>query len=104
MTSRWQDVGCASIPVQDLRVLAGLRRRPGIRVSIVGDRAWVCWELETEPVQQALVECLLPLPGVEIFTRRGGYWYRPGEHLPAFGVPVGAGSEGVPLERIVLPR
>ena len=36
MTPRWQDVRCASIPVDDLSVLADLRREPGIRVTIAG--------------------------------------------------------------------
>ena len=36
MTTRWQDIRCASIPVEDLPVLADLRREAGIRVSIAG--------------------------------------------------------------------
>ena len=99
MNPRWQDVCCASIPVQDLPVLADLRRLPGIRVSILGDRAWVCWEAGSESTRQVMIERLLPLSGVEMFARRGGHWYRPGEHLPAFGVPIGDGSGGVLLER-----
>jgi hypothetical protein len=104
MHPRWQDVGCASIPVQDLPVLADLRHRPGIRVSIVGDRAWVCWASESESARQLLIERLLPLSRVEMFARRNGHWYRPGEHLPAFGVPIGDGSGGTLLDRVVLPR
>jgi hypothetical protein len=104
MTPRWQDIGCASIPVHDLPVLAGLRRLLGIRVSILGDRAWICWDAESESTRQVLIERLLPLSGIELFARRGGHWYRPGESLPAFRVPVGDGSGGVPLERVIFPR
>jgi MoxR-vWA-beta-propeller ternary system domain bpX2 len=104
MNSQWQDVGCASIPARDLPILADLRRRPGIRVSIVGDRAWVTWASELESARQLLLERLVPLSGVELFARRNGRWYRPGEHLPAFGVPIGEGTAGAPLERVVLPR
>ncbi len=104
MTPRWKDICCASIPVHDLPVLADLRRLPEIRVSILEDRAWICWEAESESTRQVLVERLLPLSGVEMFARRGGHWYRPGESLPAFRVPIGDGSGGVPLERVMFPR
>ncbi len=101
MTPRWQDVRCASIPVDDLSVLADLRREPGIRVTIADGRAWVCWDdepgpsAESEATRRILVTRLLPRPGVEIFARSDGRWHRPGEHLPAFGVPVGDGFDGV---------
>jgi hypothetical protein len=104
MTPRWQDVCCASIPVQDLPVLADLRRLAGIRASIIGDRAWICWDAGSEATRQVLVERLLPLSGVDMFVRRDGCWYRPGECLPAFRVPIGDGSGGVPLERAIFPR
>jgi hypothetical protein len=47
---------------------------------------------------------LLPLAGVEIFARRDGRWHRPGESLPAFEVPIGDGSAGSLLDRLVLPE
>jgi hypothetical protein len=104
MTSGWQDVCCASIPVADLPVLADLRRLPGIRVSIREDRAWIRWEADSESTRRVMVERLLPLSGVEMFARRDGHWYRPGESLPEFRVPIGDGSDGVPLERMIFPR
>jgi len=103
MTAPWKDVRCASIRVEELSRLADLRGRPEIRVSIAGGMAWVCWEPESELMQAILVRRLLPLPSVELFTERGGRWYRLGEHLPAFSVPIRDGSAGVPLDRIVLP-
>ncbi len=107
MTPRWQDVRCASIPVDDLSILADLRREAGIRVTIADGRAWVCWDDEpasgSEATRRILVTRLLPRPGVEIFARRDGRWQRPGEHLPAFGVPIGDGSSGAALDRVILP-
>jgi MoxR-vWA-beta-propeller ternary system domain bpX2 len=109
MTPRWQDVRCASIPVDDLSALADLRREPGIRVTIADGRAWVCWDdepgpsAESEATRRILVTRLLPRPGVEIFARSGGRWHRPGEHLPTFGVPVGDGSTGSSLDRVIVP-
>jgi hypothetical protein len=104
MSSPWQDVGCVRIPAGGLPVLADLRGRAEIRVSVVADRAWIAWKPGPGPLQQALLRRLLPLPGAETFLRRGGRWYRPGESLPAFEVPANLGSEGDPLERILLPR
>jgi hypothetical protein len=104
MSSPWHDVGCVRIAIEDLRVLADLRGRVEIRITVMGDRAWVFWEPGTAPMPEVLVRRLLPLPGVEMYTQRGGTWYRVGARLPAFGVPLGAGSEGAPLERIVLPK
>ncbi len=106
MTPRWQDVRCASIPVEALAVLADLRGEPAIRVTIVKDRAWVCWGdgPGSELTQRILVGRLLPLAGVEIFARRDGRWHRPGESLPAFHVPIGDGSAGSALDRLILPE
>src|SRR5262249_57003670 len=38
------------------------------------------------------------------FTRRDGHWHRPGECLPAFDVPIGDGSAGIALDRVILPE
>jgi hypothetical protein len=103
VSQSWNDVGCASIAMADLPALAELRRWPGVYVSIDGDRAWIHWEPEPEMARAAL-RYILPLPGVELFTQRGGRWYRLGQHLPAFEVPALASSGRIPLERILLPR
>jgi hypothetical protein len=103
MPPRWKDVRCACMPVEHLPVLAELRGQSEIRVSIAADRAWIWWETETDWLQDVLARRILPLRGVELFTERGGRWYRLGEHLPAFGVPAGTGSPGVLLERMILP-
>jgi hypothetical protein len=106
MITRWQDVRCASISVEDLTVLADLRREAGIRVTIAEGRAWVCWDdgPNSEGTRRVLVERLLPLAGVETFLRRDGRWHRPGEHLPAFGMPIGDGSSGAALDRVIVPE
>jgi MoxR-vWA-beta-propeller ternary system domain bpX2 len=106
MTSTWQDVRCASIPESELRVLADLRREGGIRVTIARGRAWVCWDdgPDAEATRRNLVERLLPLAGVEIFSRSGRAWRRPGECLPAFSLPVVEGPDGDRLDRLILPE
>ena len=40
---------------------------------------------------------------MELFTERGGTWYRLGEHLPAFGVPFRPGDDGAGLDRLLIP-
>ena len=105
MTPRWQDVCCASIPVRDLPVLADLRATAGDPgVDPGGSGLDLLGRRNRRSTRQVLVERLLPLSGVEMFARRGGHWYRPGESLPAFRVPIGDGSGGVPLERVIFPR
>jgi hypothetical protein len=87
-----------------LPALAELRRWRGVRVSIEGDRAWIYWEPQSEGAPEALARHILPLPGVELFTERGGCWYRLGHRLPALGMPAGGSSRGLSLERVLLPR
>ena len=102
----WQDVRCASIPEEDLSVLADLRREPGIRVTVERGRAWVSWEdgPDSDATRRILLERLLPLAGAEIFARLEGRWRRPGHRLPAFDVPIGDGPHGMPLARAILPE
>ena len=61
------------------------------------------WRADSEMIAEVLVAQILPLDGVELFTGRGGRWYRLGEHLPAFGVPFCDGEDGVPLDRLLIP-
>ncbi len=98
-----KEIRCASLPADDLRVLADLRGRADFRVLLAGDRAWVSWPADSEMISEVLVGRILPLEGVELFTERGGLWYRLGEHLPAFGVPFRDGADGVLLDRLLIP-
>jgi hypothetical protein len=103
MTACWKDVCLASIPMEELARLADLRDQPGILVSIDRARAWITWETDSDAMREILVRRILPTPGAELFTRRGAHWYKLGEHLPAFDVPLGEGVSGVPLHRLVVP-
>lgn len=112
MTSTLGQVCCARIPASALAVLADLRRDPGIGVTPDGEHAWVRWEAGDE----AVLRRLLPVRGVELYARRGpeaeaeavgdAPWYRPGAHLPTFGVPADArlADGSIPLARAVTPR
>ena len=103
VTTAWKEVRCARLRANDLRVLADLRGRAEVRVLLVGDRAWVCWPADSEMLPEVLVARILSLEGVELFTERGGLWYRLGEHLPAFDVPFRDGADGVLLDRLLIP-
>ncbi len=116
MNSRWPDIRCASIPVDGLSALADLRREPGLRVLVVGARAWIRWDeprvdgnggdRSSGPLPP-LLRRLLTLPGAEVFIPgERGRWHRPGESLPAFHVPAAIGGAipgGSSLDAVVLP-
>ena len=89
---------CASLPVSALAALADLRREPGVAVTVAGDRAFVRWASASQEVFRRV----FPIAGVVLYARRGGLWYRHGDHLPTFGLPDDAG-ESVSLQRAVTP-
>jgi len=86
----------AVVPATGFEVLAPLRARGGVRV-VRGDPAWVTWDSDRPDV----IRVLMAVPGVELFEPRDGRWFRPGTHLPAFGVP--PAGELVAIDRAVLP-
>ena len=83
MLPRFADVSCACLPAEYLAALAELRASPGILTLQHGDKIWVRWEGSDDAVLQRL----LPIPGVVLFDWREGRWYRFGSALPAFEVP-----------------
>lgn len=99
MGPRLETVCGASLPRSALPALAGLRRDSEITVALVDDRAWVRWPAGSD----AVLCLLLPIPGVELFDRREGSWYRPGDHLPAFGLPWDRDLDEISLARAIVP-
>src|SRR5581483_927462 len=79
----WKDVSAARLAVAHLAVLAPVRDQPDVRVHTDGESAWVRWPAGKPEV----VRCLLPVPGVEFFTRRDGLWFRFGSRLPTAETP-----------------
>lgn len=97
MATQFDEASCASVPAQAIAALAALRTREGIRVLVVNDRLWVWWS----PGDDEVVRRVLPLPGVELFARRDGRWYRCGRRLPCSGVP--EEREARPLSSVLTP-
>jgi hypothetical protein len=97
MTTPLHEVCRASLPREALPVLAGLRARSSVHVTLDGERAWVSW---TEGDEEVL-RCVLPVAGVELYVHRDGRWYRFGHHLPSFGAA--PGGETQPLDRVLFP-
>lgn len=97
MTLALDDVNCASLPLEAAPLLAALRTRDGLRVRADGSRLWLWWTAGDDEVLQ----CVLPLPGVELFARREGRWYRSGRRLPTRDVPDDAGAQ--PLLAVLAP-
>jgi hypothetical protein len=97
MPTPLDDVCCANLPVEALPHLAALRARPDLRIHLEGGQAWAFWPAGEPEVTPAL----LGISGAELFARRGGSWYRSGQHLPAFDVP--AADEARPIAHVLYP-
>jgi hypothetical protein len=91
MTTPLDDVCCASLPLAALPSLAAVRCVPDVTVAVVGERAWLRWP----PGNVEVLHCVAAIAGVELFKPHGGLWYRPGEHLPAFGLPLHEPSQSL---------
>jgi hypothetical protein len=97
MTSPLHDVGCASLPRDELAALAEVRCEAGVTVALDGKRAWVRWQAGDERV----LRLVLPVAGVRLYVERGGHWYRHGRHLPDFTFP--EDLEYRPLAHVLVP-
>jgi MoxR-vWA-beta-propeller ternary system domain bpX2 len=97
MGSPLHDICCASIPADCLPVLSPLRCASDIRVTLIGERAWVHWQ----PGDEEVLASLLAAPGVALYRQRDGKWYRHGRHLPSFDVPTDAKSRR--LDEVLTP-
>lgn len=85
----WLSVAAARLPFMDLNALSPLRDRPDVRLHLDADWVWVRWGGSRE----AVVRCLLPVPGIEFFTRNGGEWYPFARRIPLqAGPPKGEGD------------
>ena len=93
----WREVSAARLPAAHLAALAPVRDREGVRVVPAGAFAWACW-----PAGRAdIVRCLLPVPGVEFFTRRVGLWFRFGCLVPTADAP--PAGDGQPVAAVLVP-
>jgi hypothetical protein len=97
MTSPLDQVSCASLPVHALAVLAEVRCSPEVQVRFEGERVWVRWE----PGNEQMLRRVLPVAGVELYHCRDGLWYRLGNHLPSFDLPLDEATQ--PLHRALTP-
>ncbi len=104
MSPSWKHARRASLPLEDLPVLARLRGRGEFRVLITGRVAWLSWEPGADGALDLLVRAILPLAGAALYVERDGHWFRLGEHLPVFEVPRGDLADWVPLERAIFPE
>jgi hypothetical protein len=96
MTPPLTDVCCARFPASFVAALAELRCRADIDVIRDGDSLWLRWNGDDE-----ILRHVLPLPGVELFVRRGDAWVRFGERLPCDGPPDNA--DVLRLDRVIAP-
>jgi hypothetical protein len=93
----WRETSAARLPAVRLAALAAVRDRADVRVHADGPDAWVRWS----PGRLDVVRCLLPVPGVEFFTRRDGLWFRLGCRVPTADAP--PDGDGRPLAGVLVP-
>src|ERR1019366_2392722 len=97
MLAQYADVCCASLPPEGLAALAEIRAVPGVMVLRQSSRTWVRWEAGDDRVLQRV----LPVAGVALYSFRQGHWYRLGGHLPAFEVVTEGDFQ--PLPQVLFP-
>jgi hypothetical protein len=97
MATPLDEVCLASLPAAALPALAPLRCHPDVEAWRSGERLWVLWPAGSSDV----LHRLLPVAGLELYTRREGLWYRLGRRLPAFEVVLT--KETMPLHRLLTP-
>ncbi len=95
--NRWREVTAARIPAEHIAALAPVRNRVGLRVHLYDATAWVTWSIGNADV----VNYLLPVPGVVLFTHRRGAWFKFGNRLPSDEIP--PAGEGQPLAAVLVP-
>src|SRR5262249_19203520 len=74
---------CASMPLEAMPALAGLRCAPGVRLAVTPKRVWLQWPDSNEDV----LPCVLPVQGARFYIEREGAWYPVGSYLPAANLP-----------------
>ena len=87
----------AALEFDELAALAEVRCAAGVQVALDDARAWVSWQ----PGDERVLRLVLPVPGVRLFVRRDGCWYRLGRRLPDFAFP--ADLEYRPLANVLVP-
>src|ERR1700733_12997959 len=97
MLAQYAEICWASLPPEGLAALAEVRAVPGVTVLRQSAATWVRWEAGDERV----LRCVLPVPGVALYSFRDGHWYRLGGHVPAFEVV--AEGDFQPLHQVLFP-
>jgi len=97
MLASLAEISCASFSWSHVPALAPVRNLPDVTLARIGNRAWVRWPAGNERV----LEQVLSLPGVVLFSHRDSHWSRFGCKLPAFDVPVSADYQ--PLHQVLTP-
>ena len=97
MLAQFANICLASLPPEGLVALTEVRAVPGVMVLHQSTQTWVRWEAGDERVLQRV----LPVPGVALYSFREGHWYRLGGHLPAFEVV--AEGDFQPLAQALFP-
>src|ERR1700722_12890319 len=97
MPSPLDEICCACVPTEALSLLASLRCEPGLRASVTERGTWLRWDAGNERVLQAV----MPIHGVELFSFHAGRWHRFGQTLPAFDFP--GNLDYQPLAHVLFP-
>lgn len=97
MASPFENVAAASLPADALSALAELRTRPKLTMAMATERIW----LRFPAADAAVLRVILPLPGLDLYERRGDAWYRFARSLPSFDFP--EKLENRPLNEVLFP-
>jgi hypothetical protein len=97
MSISLKEICSARLPLDALPHLASLRCEPGLRAALTDGHVWLRWDAGNERV----LEAVIPIHGVELFSFDSGRWLRAGQLLPAFDFP--GNLDYRPLAHVLFP-
>jgi hypothetical protein len=98
MIARLAQIGAARFSIDYLSMLSAFRDMRSIKILVDRDVTWACWP----PGLESVLECVMIIPGCELFEQRDHVWYRLLHRVPAFDFPTSF-DEAKTIDQVIVP-